>query len=187
MSPFSCNQLRRSPSVSSPAAYPSSRQYADRLHIDSQLHQTASVRIKRGFAQCIGFISPRPLKRWTFGLPFLVLIAQVRPLSLLPSARNKPLPEINTVERWQCDVNVTVFHHARKCFTNKAQSSVAMCRPSSPHPRGYRFCHNEAGSDRRCRIDTDRYRNIVHFLRSQHFAEETSQVLRILPFSGMIA
>lgn len=39
--------------------------------IDSQLHQTASVRIKRGFAQLHRVHFPRPLKRWTFGLPFL--------------------------------------------------------------------------------------------------------------------
>ncbi len=55
----------------------------------------------------------------------------------------------------------------------------------SPHPRGYRFCRNEAGSIVAVRIDTDRYRNIVHFLRSSTSSEETSQVLRILPFSGM--
>lgn len=39
--------------------------------IDSQLHQTASVRSSVVSRNCIGFISPRPLKRWTFGLPFL--------------------------------------------------------------------------------------------------------------------
>ena len=140
---------------------------------------------------CSGLISPRPLKRVTLRLGARILgrdaIEDARAFGIVERVVDV-LAHIDAIQRRHRDVDVPRTTSGRKCRRNSAHSSVAMCARRSRRRRGCKPC-DSAGREVLSEPGSTPSAIVMSCTSCDcsTSAASTSQVLRILPRSGITA
>ena len=138
---------------------------------DRQLHQTARVRIQRRFAQLHRVHLAQPFKALhvRFALLALQLFQHARFLFFRQRVVNL-FAEVDTVERRQRHVDVTIFHQRFEVLhEQRAQQRGDVQTIGVRIREDTDLAVAQLAQIVAVRIDADRHRDIVHFLRGQHF------------------